>query len=207
MIKKLSVSLALAGCLILSGQAQDMAKGKAAYTPCIACHGPKGEGMVAMNSPAIAGQEAWYLERQLKNYKEGIRGKHPKDIYGMQMQPMAMTLTDDAAIKNVAAYINAMSPAPREKATISGNIDKGKQLYAVCATCHGPDGKGMKSMNSPNLTLQQDWYLKRQIQNFKNGIRGSNSKDIFGMQMAPMMATLTSEQDINDVVAYIMSLK
>jgi len=207
MIKHLSVFLIAATGFITVSTAQDAAAGKAHYTTCVACHMAEGQGNKALNSPAIASQEQWYLERQLKNFKAGIRGKDPKDIYGMQMQPMAMVLPDDKAIADVAAYINAMDPAPRAEPTIQGNVEKGKQLYTVCATCHGPDGKGMKSMNSPNLTLQQDWYLKRQIEYFKNGIRGKNPKDIYGMQMAPMVATLATEQDINDVVAYIMSLK
>ena len=60
------------------------------YTTCVACHGAKGEGNKALNAPAIASQEAWYIARQLKNFKEGIRGTHEKDMYGMQMRPMAM---------------------------------------------------------------------------------------------------------------------
>ena len=207
MIKHLSVCLVAMTCFVMVGSAQDAAAGKNHYVTCVACHMTEGQGNLALNSPAIAGQEDWYVVRQLKNYKEGIRGKDPKDIYGMQMQPMTMVLPDDKAIADVAAYISAMKPAPRGEPTIKGNVEKGKQLYAICATCHGPDGKGMKAMNSPNLTLQQDWYVKRQIENFKNGIRGKNPKDIFGMQMTPMVATLTSEQDINDVVAYIMTLE
>ena len=51
--------------------AGDATKGKAAYAVCAACHGANGMGNKALNAPRIAGQEPWYLERQLKNYKEG----------------------------------------------------------------------------------------------------------------------------------------
>lgn len=85
--------------------AGDAAKGKAFYTTCVACHGDKGQGNKALNSPKIAGQETWYVVRQLKNFKAGIRGAHPKDTYGAQMRPMAMTLPNDQAIEDVAAYI------------------------------------------------------------------------------------------------------
>ena len=27
----------------------------------------------------------WYLVTQLKNFKQGVRGAHPKDMYGPQM--------------------------------------------------------------------------------------------------------------------------
>ena len=86
--------------------AGDATKGKAAYAVCAACHGANGMGNKALNSPKIAGQEPWYLERQLKNYKGGIRGTHPKDPYGMQMRPMALTLANDEVIYNVAAYLS-----------------------------------------------------------------------------------------------------
>ena len=50
----------------------------------------------------------WYMERQLKHFKEGIRGTDPKDIFGQQMRPMAMTLADDQAILDVIAYIMSL---------------------------------------------------------------------------------------------------
>ena len=58
-----------------------------------------------MNSPRLAGQQDWYVVRQLKNFKDGTRGTKSGDIYGMQMRPMAMTLANDEAINNVAAFI------------------------------------------------------------------------------------------------------
>lgn len=88
--------------------AGDPVKGKALYATCGACHGPNGEGMEALNAPALAGQEDWYVIRQLQNFKNGIRGSNPKDIYGMQMAPMAQILPDDQAMEDVAAYIESL---------------------------------------------------------------------------------------------------
>ncbi|MCZ6503331.1 MAG: c-type cytochrome [Gammaproteobacteria bacterium] len=176
------------------------------YAICVTCHGADGAGNIALNSPAIAGQESWYVETQLKNFKAGIRGAHKADIYGMQMRPMALTLADDAAVTRVSGYVSSMKPA-RITNTVEGNLDTGKALYAVCAACHGQDAKGLKAMNSPNLTLQQDWYMVRQLQNFKAGLRGSDPKDVFGQQMRPMAMILANDQAINDVVAYINSLR
>ena len=203
-------SLACAMVLLLTGmhhsaQAQDAAAGQASYAICQTCHGQNGEGLVALNGPALAGQFDWYIERQLKNFKAGIRGAHPKDTYGSQMRPMSMTLADDAAIKNVAAHIKRLK-APTPKATLDGDAAKGKALYAVCATCHGQKGEGMLPLNSPRLTNQHDWYLLRQLKNFKAGIRGKDPKDTFGAQMVPMAMTLADEQAMKDVIAYINSL-
>ena len=45
------------------------------------------------------------MARQLKNFKAGIRGTKSGDMFGMQMRPMVISLADDEAINNVAAYI------------------------------------------------------------------------------------------------------
>ena len=43
---------------------------------------------------------------QLKNFKQNIRGAHPKDLYGPQMNFMAAILTGDRETDDVVAYIN-----------------------------------------------------------------------------------------------------
>ena len=88
-----------------------------------------------------------------------------------------------------------------------GDAERGKVLYAVCATCHGDNAQGMADMNGPALAGREDWYLRRQLQNFKSGARGSDSRDIYGLQMAPMAQLLQDDQAIADVVAYITSLE
>ena len=88
-----------------------------------------------------------------------------------------------------------------------GDPDKGKTLFAVCSTCHGDQGQGMPDMNGPALAGRETWYLKRQLQNFKSGARGSDSRDTYGLQMAPMAQLLADDQAIDDVLAYIATLQ
>ena len=88
--------------------AADVAKGKASYAICSACHGQNAEGNEAMGAPKLAGQSPWYLVTQLENFKEGIRGSHEDDTWGQTMMPMAMTLATDADIENVVAYIGTL---------------------------------------------------------------------------------------------------
>jgi len=188
-----------------SASAGDAAAGKALYTVCAACHGPVGEGNQAMNSPPLAGQEDWSLVRQLKAFKEGIRGGAAGDMYGAQMRPMAATLADDAAIDNVVAYIGTFEAKP-SPATVKGDAAAGKGLYATCAACHGQNGEGNVQMNAPRLAGQEDWYVVRQLDNYKKGLRGAHPKDVYGVQMKPMAGMLTSDQAVNDVAAYIHTL-
>jgi cytochrome c oxidase subunit 2 len=78
------------------------------YVTCGACHGADGRGMQATNAPRLAGMSDWYLVTQLKNFKQGIRGAHPKDMYGPQMALMAAILADDQATSDLVAYINSL---------------------------------------------------------------------------------------------------
>ena len=184
----------------------DAAAGKPLYAVCAACHGQQAEGNPALHAPKLSGQGDWYLKRQLKNYKQGARGAHDKDVFGKMMAPMAATLADDAAIDNVSAFIMTLpdNPAPT---TVKGNASNGKKKYANCGICHGPDGRGVQQMNAPGLKGMSDWYLVTQLKNFKQGIRGAHARDLYGSQMALMAAILHDDQAINDLVAYINSLQ
>lgn len=182
----------------------DVVVGKALYAVCAACHGAQGEGQQAVNAPRLAGQNAWYLERQLRLYKQGFRGAHEKDTFGKMMAPMAATLPDDAAITSVAAYI-ATLPDAKPAATLKGDADRGKQRFATCASCHGADARGIASTNAPRLQGQNDWYLATQLKNFRDGVRGSHPQDIHGGQMHLMAGMLVDDAAIHDIVAYINS--
>jgi cytochrome c oxidase subunit II len=200
----------LAGLMMLSGtlfaNAADVSAGKAAYAICATCHGPQAGGSQQLNAPRTAGQYAWYLKRQILAFKDGVRGTVSGDVYGAQMRPMAMTLPNEAAVDNVVAYIGTLT-APIPPATVTGDAGVGKQLYATCAACHGSKGEGNAQLNAPRLADQNDWYLVRELQNFKSGVRGSNPKDTYGAQMKPMAAMLANDQAIANVVVYIRSLK
>jgi cytochrome c oxidase subunit 2 len=58
----------------------------------------------------------WYLARQLKNFKEGIRGSHHHDIYGSQMALMSNVLADERAIDDLLAYVNTLQPPEQRTA-------------------------------------------------------------------------------------------
>ncbi len=179
--------------------------GAAQYAVCAACHGQQGEGVLAMNAPKLAGQSPWYLKRQILAYKNGLRGVHADDTFGRQMAPMAATLVDEAAINNVVAHIQTL-PDNASQATVQGDVARGEKLARVCAYCHGKDGMGNQSVNAPRYAGMTDWYLARQLQNFKGGIRGAHPEDYYGMQMGFMGRILEDDDAINDLVAYINTL-
>jgi len=182
------------------------AAGKTLYAVCAGCHGAQAEGNPALHAPKLTGLGDWYLKRQLKNYKQGARGTHDKDVFGKTMAPMAATLADDAAIANVVAYIGTLPDQPAA-VTVTGNARNGQRYYVTCGACHGPEGRGLQATNAPALAGMSDWYLVTQLKNFKQRIRGAHAKDGYGPQMASMTGMLTSDQAIDDVVAYVNTLR
>ena len=209
-MKKLLIAVLAAvatmGITMTASAAGDAAAGKAMYGICASCHGMAGEGNQALNAPALAGLPAWYTALQINNFKAGIRGADPKDTYGVQMRPMAMTLADDAAVNNVSAYIATLTPA-KPAGTVTGDAAAGAASYALCASCHGAMGEGNDALKAPKLAGQSDWYIVRQLQNFKAGVRGANPKDAGGMQMRPMAMTLATDDMIKNVAAHIATFK
>ena len=89
----------------------DSTKGRKLYADCATCHGDQGQGIATLRSPALAGQNDWYLLSQLRNFNSGARGSHPDDSYGQQMKLMMNTLKDDESMWDVVRYIQAL-PAP-----------------------------------------------------------------------------------------------
>ena len=179
--------------------------GAAQYAVCAACHGQQGEGLQALNAPKIAGQEGWYLRRQLNSYKAGRRGVHEDDIFGRQMAPMAATLANDQAVENVIAHIQTFPDNP-SPTTIDGDVVAGQKIYNVCAYCHGGDAQGIQAINAPRMAGMTDWYLANQLKNFRSGVRGAHPQDFYGKQMGFMGRNLQTDQQINDVIAYIGTL-
>jgi cytochrome c oxidase subunit 2 len=185
--------------------AADPLAGAAQYGVCMACHGPSGEGNPSLNAPRLAGQQAWYMQRQLHAFRNGQRGAHANDTYGAQMRAFAAMLPDEAAIRNLAAYVETL-PGHEPEPTVAGNVDRGRRLYTTCANCHGANGEGRWALNAPRLADMSDWYMVRQLQNFKQRIRGAHSQDYYGWQMATMADSLGDDRAINDIVAYINTL-
>jgi cytochrome c oxidase subunit 2 len=87
----------------------DPAKAAALYqSTCAQCHGSDGQGVWTVNAPALTGLDDWYLADTLKKFQAGIRGRHISDLYGLQMSLVSNTMTDEAAINDMVAYINTL---------------------------------------------------------------------------------------------------
>lgn len=183
----------------------DPQRGAQLYGVCASCHGPEGGGNADMNAPRLSHLDPWYLERQLHFYKTGVRGSHEEDRFGQQMAGMMATLPDRQAMRDVSAHIDSLTSDPPDT-TVTGDAQRGERLYRNCSSCHGDRGEGNYATNAPALAGQYDWYLRRQLEHFKKGVRGSHKGDYYGTQMTLMARTLHDDQAIDDLLAYLNQL-
>jgi cytochrome c oxidase subunit 2 len=77
---------------------------------CGACHGGNGEGNIALGAPRLAGLPVAYIARQFAAFKNGQRGTAAGDRYGAQMRAVTGMLPDEAAVRDVTAYVASLRP-------------------------------------------------------------------------------------------------
>ncbi len=83
----------------------------------------------------------------------------------------------------------------------SGNVDKGSELVASSAACHGSDGTSMNS-DWPKLAGQNQRYIYEQLQYFKDGERNN----VLMMAVIPYLQSL-KDDDLLDIAAFYSSKK
>lgn len=185
---------------------QGLARGKDLYDTCVPCHGDDGAGKPALGAPAIAGLPAWYVEAQLKSFQAGYRGYSAFDTVGIRMKTMSWSLDLEGDNASVAEYVAGMTATGPHPATVTGDAAAGQAAFALCASCHGADGKGNEVLKGPPLAGQHDWYLLAQLRKFKAGHRGTRQGDVWGAAMRPNSMALDDAAMAN-LVAYIQTLR
>ncbi|HVJ53294.1 MAG TPA: c-type cytochrome [Aliidongia sp.] len=163
---------------------------------CASCHGLDGRS-ISPTFPRLAGQQAVYLETQLKAFRDKTRADPHAHTY---MWGMAAHLSDPL-IQALAAYFAAEPPAPGTPADPT-EMAAGRKIFEEgipdrevppCQTCHGEHAEGQDSF--PRLAGQHRDYLAAQLENFasnarENEIMHENSKHL-------------SAGEIRDVTAYL----
>ena len=82
----------------------------------------------------------------------------------------------------------------------------GQELFETCVPCHNSDGSGNPEVGAPNIAGMKQWYVERELQKFRAGVRGMQFNDVEGMRMRPMSLSLTSDDDVKAVARYAESL-
>jgi cytochrome c oxidase cbb3-type subunit 3 len=156
---------------------------------CSQCHGSDGRG--SKSYPNLTnGNAAWLGERSGDHIVQTVTNGR----VGM-MPALGAAVGGESDISNVAHYVLSLSGSPHNEV----KAFSGKQKFAVCAACHGMDGKGNKALGAPNLT--DDYWLHGWGEAAIVNIIKYGKNNVMPAQ-APM---LTPEQ-IHVVAAYVLKL-
>ena len=107
---------------------------------CAQCHGSDGRG--SKGFPNLTDAD-WLYGGSPENIKRSlIEGRMG------QMPPMAAAVGSEKDVHNLAHYVLSLSGSPHN----STQAGMGQTQFAVCAACHGLDGKGNQTLGAPDLT-------------------------------------------------------
>ncbi len=183
----------------------NLEEGKIFQQVCANCHGEKGEGKEELKAPSIGGLPEWYVAEQTEKFRSGLRGAHPKDIFGQQMRAITLSLTPEQ-VKDASAYNQKLPAGKTQKRGGKASIDRGRYIFANnCMACHRYNGSGEIVFHSAPLISLNIEYLERQLKKYRNGWRGNDESDLYGKKMIDT-AQLMEDQEIEDVVNYIGAL-
>ena len=156
-------------------------------TYCAQCHGSDARGNKGF--PNLADRD-WLYGGEPETIKLSIlNGRHG------QMPPMGAAVGSEKDIESVAHYVLSLSGSAHD----SIKATAGREKFAVCAACHGADGKGMAAMGAPNLT-DKTWLYGGSVATIMETIRlGRNN-------VMPAFADFLGEAKVHLLAAYVWGL-
>lgn len=154
---------------------------------CAQCHGSDARG--SKGYPNLTDRD-WLHGGEPETIKLSIlKGRHG------QMPPMSAAVGSEKDIEAVAHYVLSLSGSAHD--AIKAN--EGREKFAVCAACHGADGKGMAAMGAPNLT-DKTWLYGGSVATVMETIRlGRNN-------VMPAFDEFLGEAKVHLLAAYVWGL-
>lgn len=164
MIRRLFLTVALTGAGAAARADSLSVNADAPWEMCGECHGLEGVSAVE-RFPHLAGQSGGYIEKQLRDFRDGRRAND----FG-QMSGSVSELTEET-IPLVAAYFSAQRPFAWPAPAPVAALPAFPSPPAECFSCHGPNGGGGEA---PRLAGQHAGYLARQLRDFRDGRRAND---------------------------------
>jgi cytochrome c oxidase cbb3-type subunit 3 len=154
---------------------------------CAQCHGSDAHGSRGFpnlaDSEWMYGGEAATIETTITNGRNGT------------MPPMAAAVGGPEDVADVAHYVLSLSDSAHDSARAA----RGKAKFAICAACHGPEGKGNQQIGAPDLT-NKIWLYGGSVASITETVTR-------GRQGAmPAWKGVLSDAEIHLVAAYVYSL-
>jgi cytochrome c553/uncharacterized protein (DUF302 family) len=179
-------------------QAVNLENGERINRSCALCHGHYGQGTPNRLSPRLAGQDAKYLEKAIKDYRDGHR------IAGTMVVTAGIDRMSDQDIADVSAYLAQLKVPPYaliDVKTLQGDSAAGQKDFKECKNCHGTDGQGKPDKQVPKLAGQHTAYLYQSIKMFqwrkrKHGLEEDDQA---------LLDEFKTDEDIFNVLAHVAS--
>lgn len=154
---------------------------------CAQCHGSDARG--SKGYPNLTDRD-WLHGGDPDTIKLSIlKGRHG------QMPPMGAAVGSEKDIESVAHYVLSLSGSAHDAIKAS----TGREKFAVCAACHGADGKGMTAIGAPNLT-DKTWLYGGSANSIMATIRlGRNN-------VMPAFEDFLGEAKVHLLAAYVWGL-
>jgi cytochrome c553 len=150
--------------------AGDAIAGEPLSGKCGGCHGKQGHSADA-KTPSLAGQDAQYLVKTMKNYRDGGRAH-------AEMKTM-LAGVKDADLAHIAAFY--VTQAPQAAATAKPTA--GQQWAEQCNKCHGA-GTDNPAMVTPHLEGQPVAYLVKALKDYREGKRVQSAMHAMGAPLS-----------------------
>lgn len=162
---------------------------------CASCHGRDGAGTPDGAVPAIAGQYAPVLVKQVIEFRADAR--HSIRVQGF-LSHHQLTSQD---LADVAAYVSRLPPRLPSASHATSQTAHGAALYAsLCAGCHGANADGNAGTRVPRLAGQHPEYLAEQLRD-----TAAKGRPSMQPEHASLLAQL-SVDDMNDLALYIAQI-
>jgi len=176
------------GLAVVAGDAEARAIGQRLFlTYCSQCHGSDAGGGIGFpnlrDKDWLHGGEPETIKATIMEGRQGL------------MPALGSAVGGREGATQVAHYVMSLSGRPHD--TIKAAF--GKDKFAVCAACHGIDGKGNKALGAPNLTDDIWLYGGSQDAIVETVLMGRKSQ-------MPAHKDFLGEAKVHVLAAYIYSL-
>ncbi len=132
-------------------------------TPCLACHGERGQSAM-VEVPSLGAQTAPYLLIQLFMFREKLR-------LNEIMNEAVKGFSDDDLRTFADALARLPAPAPPDEAIDAARMARGQALVRQyrCNVCHAPDLSGREAV--PRIAGQREDFLVKTLREYKTNQR------------------------------------
>jgi len=159
---------------------------------CAICHGSDAKGSPGFPNLADKdwrwGGDAETIQKSILHGRTGV-------------MPAWGAIIGEDGVKDVSAYVRQEMAGIKATDGAKADMENGKKVYeTTCLACHGPEGKGMAMLGSPDLTSPAGWIWGASISQIENTVRNGRTG------VMPAQAEFLGEEKVHILAAYVYGL-